>query len=74
MDSVHERRGASSPLEVFIKFKCGASPAVTRFLVLVYADAYQHRTLSALLGCSSPAPPRAEPNPLSHLSACCPAF
>ena len=42
---VHDRRGAAEPLEVFIKFKCGASPAVTRFLVLVYADEWMHRLL-----------------------------
>jgi hypothetical protein len=39
---VHERASATAPLEVFVKFKCGASPAVTRFLVLVYADEWMH--------------------------------
>ena len=42
---VHERKSPVDPLEVFIKFKCGASPAVTRFLVLVYDDPYMHRLL-----------------------------
>jgi nephrocystin-4 len=42
---VHERRGPSGQLEVYIKFKCGASPAVTRFLVLIYADEYMHTLL-----------------------------
>lgn len=42
---VHERRAPTGPLEVFVKFKCGASPAVTRFLVLVYDDPYMHRLL-----------------------------
>ena len=28
-----------------IKYRCGPSPSVARFLVLVYADAWQHRLL-----------------------------
>jgi nephrocystin-4 len=42
---VHERSPVPDSPEVFIKFKCGASPTVTRFLVLVYADKWQHRLL-----------------------------
>ena len=42
---VHEQRDATAPLEVSIKYRCGASPSVARFLVLVYADAWQHRLL-----------------------------
>jgi nephrocystin-4 len=42
---VHEQRSASQPLEVSIKFKCGSSPTVTRFLVLVYADVWMHTIL-----------------------------
>ena len=42
---VHEQRDATAPLEVSIKYRCGPSPSVARFLVLVYADAWQHRLL-----------------------------
>lgn len=42
---MHTSRGSADPLEVFIKFKCGSSPVVTRFLVLVYADEWLHQLL-----------------------------
>ena len=45
MHEIVQRRSATDAVEVFIKFKCGASPAVTRFLVQVYADEWQHRLL-----------------------------
>ena len=34
-----------NPDQVSIKYRCGPSPSVARFLVLVYADAWQHRLL-----------------------------
>ena len=42
---VHEQCDATSPLEVSIKYRCGSSPGVSRFFVLVYADVWQHRLL-----------------------------
>ena len=43
--AVHEQRDAMSPLQVSIKYRCGSSPGVSRFFVLVYADVWQHRLL-----------------------------
>jgi len=42
---VHEQRTPNDPIEVSIKYKCAASPAVNRFLVLVYSDVWMHRLL-----------------------------
>lgn len=42
---VHEQRVPTDPVEISIKYKCAASPAVNRFLVLVYADVWMHRLL-----------------------------
>ena len=42
---VHEQRSPTSPLEVSIKYRCGASPTVTRFLVLIYSDVWMHSLL-----------------------------
>ena len=60
---VHARRGPADPLEVFVKFRCGASPAVTRFLVLVYAPpptCHYHATpLPSLLPSRGLTPPPA---------------
>ena len=47
---VHERKGPADPLEIYIKFKCGASPTVTRFLVQIYHDEWMHEC--------APPPPR----------------
>jgi hypothetical protein len=39
---VHERSHPAAPVNVSLKYRCGASPAVGRFLVLVFEDVYMH--------------------------------
>jgi len=42
---VHEQRSPTDPIEVSIKYRCTASPSVSRFLVLVYSDVWLHQLL-----------------------------